>query len=111
MNRRESILAIASLCAMLDPRAGIAQQAARTPRVGYLFSFPRAEGEHLWQACRRGLRELGYVEGRNVILEPRWADGDYKRLPGLVQELLQLKVDVMVTAATAPPPGAKIATP
>lgn len=110
MNRRDCILAIASICAAIRPLAGRAQQAARVPRVGYLFSFPRAEGEHLWQACRTGLRELGYIEGRNVILEPRWADGDYRRLPGLVQELLQLKVDVMVTAATPPSRAAKAAT-
>ena len=80
-----------------------------TPR-GYLFSFPRAEGEHLWQACRAGLRELGYVEGKNIIVEPRFADGDYKRLPGLVQELLALKMDVLVTAATPPSRAAMAAT-
>jgi putative ABC transport system substrate-binding protein len=78
--------------------------------VGYLFSFPRGEGEHLWRACRAGLRELGYVEGKNIIVEPRWADGDYRRLPALVQELLQLKVDVLVTAATPPSRAAMAAT-
>ena len=77
-------------------------QSGRIPRVGYLFSFPRGEGEHLWQACRTGLRELGYVEGQNVTVVPRWADGDYQRLPALVKELLALKVDVLVTAATPP---------
>jgi putative ABC transport system substrate-binding protein len=85
-------------------------QTGRVPRVGYLFSFPRGEGEHLWQACRAGLRELGYVEGRSIVLEPRWADGDYKRLPGLVKELLDLKVDVLVTAATPPSRAAMAAT-
>lgn len=106
MNRRECVRAIASVIAAL-PLAGFAQ---KTPRVGYLFSFPRAEGEHLWQACRAGLRELGYVEGKNIIVEPRFADGDYKRLPGLVQELLALKVDVLVTAATPPSRAAMAAT-
>src|SRR5512145_2546939 len=106
MNRRECVLAIASVIAAL-PLAGFAQ---KTPRVGYLFSFPRAEGEHLWQACRAGLRELGYVEGKNIVVEPRFADGDYKRLPGLVQELLALKVDVLVTAATPPSRAAMAAT-
>lgn len=91
------------------PVLGRAQQ-ARIPRVGYLFSFPRAEGEHLWQACRAGLRELGYVEGKNIIVEPRFADGDYKRLPALVKELLALKVNVLVTAATPPSRAAMAAT-
>ncbi|HET9385181.1 MAG TPA: ABC transporter substrate binding protein, partial [Gemmatimonadales bacterium] len=100
MNRRECVLAIAALAAPFATRG----QSMHTPRVGYLFSFPRAEGEHLWQACRAGLRELGYVEGKNIIVEPRFADGDYKRLPGLVQELLALKVDVLVTAATKTTP-------
>src|SRR5512134_2007997 len=104
MNRRTVLMAV-----LAAPLAGLAQS-GRVPRVGYLFSFPRGEGEHLWKACRDGLRELGYVEGKNVVLEPRWADGDYKRLPGLVQELLGLKVDVLVTAATPPSRAAMAAT-
>jgi putative ABC transport system substrate-binding protein len=55
---------------------------------------------HLWEACRQGLRELGYAEGRNIVLEPRWADGHHERLPALVAELARLKVDVIVAAAT-----------
>lgn len=105
MNRRHALVVLAALAA---PLGAFAQ--ARTPRVGYLFSFPRGEGEHLWQACRAGLRELGYVEGKNIIVEPRWADGDYKRLPALVRELLDLKVDVLVTAATPPSRAAMAAT-
>src|SRR5512134_2749855 len=104
MNRRTVLMAV-----LAAPLAGLAQS-GRVPRVGYLFSFPRGEGEHLWKACRDGLRELGYVEGKNVIVEPRFADGDYKRLPGLVQELLALKVDVLVTAATPPSRAAMAAT-
>jgi putative ABC transport system substrate-binding protein len=106
MNRRRGLLALALLAAPLRAFA----QSGRVPRVGYLFSFPRREGEHLWQACRTGLRELGYVEGKNIIVEPRWGDGDYERLPGLVQELLRLKVDVLVTAATPPSRVAMAAT-
>lgn len=77
-----------------------AQQPAKVPRIGYLFSFIRSQGEHLWEACRQGMRELGYVEGRNVVLEPRWADGHHDRMPALVAELVRLKVDVIVAAAT-----------
>jgi putative tryptophan/tyrosine transport system substrate-binding protein len=97
------------LAALAAPLGALAQQ-GRMPKVGYLFSFPRGEGEHLWQACRAGLHELGYVEGRNIVVEPRWADGDYKRLPALVKELLDLKVDVLVTAATPPSRAAMAAT-
>src|SRR5512134_1404135 len=104
MNRRTVLMAV-----LAAPLAALGQ-AGRTPRVGYLFSFPRGEGEHLWQACRAGLRELGYVEGKNIIVEPRWADGNYERLPALVQELLALKVDVLVTAATPPSRAAMAAT-
>jgi putative ABC transport system substrate-binding protein len=87
-----------------------AQDAPRVPRVGYLFSFTPAEGRHLWEACRQGLRELGYVEGRNIILEPRWADGQYERLPGLAADLVRLNVDVIVVAATAGSLAVKAAT-
>lgn len=104
MKRRSLLFAV-----LVAPLAALAQ-ASRAPKVGYLFSFPRGEGEHLWQACRAGLRELGYVEGKNIVLEPRWADGDYKRLPALVKELLELKVDVLVTAATPPSRAAMAAT-
>ena len=79
-------------------------------RVGYLFSFAAAEGRHYWDACRAGLRELGYIEGKNIALEPRWADGDYQKLGGLITDLLRLKVDVIVVAATPGSRAVKAAT-
>lgn len=87
-----------------------AQPPQKVPRVGYLFSFTRTEGSHLWEACRQGLRELGYVEGRNIVLEPRWADGRHERLPELAADLVRLKVDVIVSAATPASRAAKAAT-
>jgi putative ABC transport system substrate-binding protein len=95
MRRRTFVLGGAAMLAAVPVRAQ-----ARMPRVGYLFSFAAPQGEHLWEACRVGLRELGYVEGRNIALEPRFADGRHERLPGLVAELVSLKVDVIVSAAT-----------
>jgi putative tryptophan/tyrosine transport system substrate-binding protein len=92
------------------PIVARAQQTNRLPRVGYLFSFTPAEGQHLWQACRLGLRDLGYVEGGNIVLEPRWADGHHDRLPALIAELVALKVDVIVAAATPASRAAKAAT-
>ena len=62
------------------------------------------------EALRTGLRELGYTEGKNVAIEFRWADGDYERLPGLAEELVRLKVDVLVTYATPGAMAAKNAT-
>jgi putative ABC transport system substrate-binding protein len=98
MKRRDFVSGIAGALAWRS--LTFAQQPGKIPRVGYLFSFARAQGEHLWEACRQGLRELGYVEGRNVVLEPRWADGHHDRMPALVAELVRLKVDVIVAAAT-----------
>jgi len=87
------------LCAVLLAFAVIAeaQQPARIPRIGILvaasasFNLPRVE------AFRQRLRELGYVEGKNIVIEYRYAEGKLDRLPDLVAELVQLKVDVIVT--------------
>ena len=110
MTTRRKLLAAFGVAA-IAPLAALAQkQSAKIPRVGYLFSFTPAEGQHLWEACRRGLRELGYVEGRNIVLEPRWAEGRHDRLPDLARELVRLPVDVLVAAATPANLAAKAAT-
>ena len=109
MRRREFIMIVGSAAAMWPLKAR-AQQRLNVPRVGYLFSFTRAEGEHLWEACRQGLRDLGYVEGQNIILEPRLAEGHNERLATLAAELVQLKMDVIVAAATPASRAAKAAT-
>lgn len=98
--RRRRFLTLAAGALVSLPHPSRAQTAAKIPRVGYLFSFAPAEGAHLWEACRLGLRELGYVEGGNVQLLPRWADGHHERLPALVDELVRERVDVIVAAAT-----------
>ena len=97
--RRREFLALLTLSTTGSPSAW-AQQTSNPPRIGYLFSFTRAEGQHLWEACRLGLRDHGYIEGQNIVLEPRWAEGHHERLPKLVQELVSLGVDVIVAAAT-----------
>ena len=71
--------------------------------------FPIKEPQDL-ERSRDGLRELGYVEGQTVILEPRWAEGRHDRLPDLVADLLRLKVDVIVAAATPASQAARAAT-
>lgn len=106
MHRRQLLLG--TLAGLTLPRAALGQQ-PKIPRVGYLFSFTPSSGKHLWNACRQGLRDLGYVEGHNIIVEPRWAEGDHGRLPALVADLLALKVDVIVSAATPASRAAKAA--
>jgi ABC-type uncharacterized transport system substrate-binding protein len=108
MDRRAFLGALALLAA---PLAAEAQQAAKVARIGYL-SPNLATGPHLREAFRQGLRDLGYVEGRNLVIEYRDAEGKVERLPALAAELVALKVDVIVTegANTRVPLAAKQAT-
>jgi putative ABC transport system substrate-binding protein len=96
------IVLIWVLAVLGAPVAGAAQQAASLPRVGFLhpasLSDPRVT--RYVEAFRSGLRELGYVEGQNIAIEFRWANGQYDRLPGLATELVRLKVDVIVAPNT-----------
>jgi len=110
MERRKFIEVFASGI-VAAPFAAEAQQAAKVPRIGFLAGS-LAGGPHLPEAFRQGLRDLGYVEGPNVVIEYRDAEGKYDRFPALAAELVALKVDVIVTVATpvsarlpAPPAG------
>ncbi len=89
--------------------APAAQQAAKLPRIGVLR--PGAPPDHLVEAFREGLRDLGYVEGRNIVLEYRWAEGKLDRLPGLAAELVGLNVNVITTWSTPAALAARNATP
>ena len=105
MNRRDTLLALLSLGAA--PLAAEAQRAQRVYRIGFLSPTspdPRRD------AFLQGLRELGYVEGHNVHVETRFAGGRPERLPGLADELVRLKVDVLVAGATIGARAAKRAT-
>jgi putative ABC transport system substrate-binding protein len=77
-----------------------AQQPARIPRIGILTPVSASFSSARVEAFRQRLRELGYVEGKNIVLEYRYADGKSDRLPALAAELVQLKVDVIVTAGS-----------
>ena len=101
------ILAIGLLAA---PLAADAQQAGKVYRIGYFQTAPRAPAEHLLKALEEGLRERGYVVGRDIVIEYRFADGKAERLPDLAAELVRLKVDVIVAAASSGPLAAKRAT-
>lgn len=77
------------------PLAVSAEQPDKTYRVAYLAAAPRSSNEPLLTQCQQGMRDLGHVEGRNLFLETRFAEGKLERLPTLAQELVQLKPDVL----------------
>ena len=87
-----------------------AQQRAKIHRIGFLVAATRSFFSARMEAFRQGLRELGYVEGKNVIIEYRYAEGKPDLLPALASELVQLKVDVIVTTGTPGVQAAKNAT-
>jgi putative tryptophan/tyrosine transport system substrate-binding protein len=94
---------------VVAPRASEAQQAAKIARIGYLAPNLTAS-PHLHEAFRQGLRDLGYVEGQNIVIEYRSAEGKAERLPALAAELVALKVDVIVVPGTVGVLAAKQAT-
>jgi putative ABC transport system substrate-binding protein len=110
MRRREFIALLGSMAAIL-PRTSFAQASDKRRRVG-LLDYSRADVERvrLWDIFRARLRELGYIEGDNVVFEQRWADGDSGRLPALAAEFVKLNVDVIATAGTPSAQAAIYAT-
>src|SRR3989442_6804368 len=105
---RGVLLVLALLVA--TPLAAEAQPKDSQPRVGHLFVIPSSATAHLREAFRQGLRELGYVEGQNLIIEFRSADGRAERLPELATELVRLRVDVIVAAPDVSIRAAQLAT-
>jgi len=77
-----------------------AQQPGKIPRIGFLGNSTAALEENLVEPFRQGLHDLGYVEGKNILIEYRWAEGKYDRFPALIGELVAQKVDIIVTAGT-----------
>jgi len=101
---------IISLGILLGSLAAQAQQTGNVYRIGFLGNSTAALEANLVGPFREGLRDLGYVEGRNVLIEYRWAEGKYDRFPALIGELLALKVAVIVTAGTPATLAVKKAT-
>jgi putative ABC transport system substrate-binding protein len=99
MRRREFITLVGGAVAAW-PVAARAEQAGKVYQIGFLGNSTAALEENLVGPFREGLRDLGYVEGQNILIEYRWAEGDYERFPALIAELIALKVDVIVTAGT-----------
>jgi ABC-type uncharacterized transport system substrate-binding protein len=110
MSTRRAFMALLGGAAAAWPLAARAQQAGKIPRVGFMGNSTAALEANLVGPFRDGLRELGYQEGRNIVIEYRWADGKYERFPALVAELLAVPVDVIVTAGTPATLAVKKAT-
>jgi putative ABC transport system substrate-binding protein len=107
--RRQFLAALGAGVTLTGPLPALAQPAGMR-RVGILVPAPRAGYEDRLEALRGGLRDLGYVEGRNVTYEYRSSEGRYELFPTLVAELVAMKVDVIVTAGTPAALAAKKAT-
>ena len=113
MNRRGvgvAVVALLALSVAVAPLAAEPQHPGKVYRIGYLSTPTRESVEYGLQAFLRKLRELGWVEGHNLIIEYRWAEGNVERLPDLAAELVRRKVDVIVAPAGSAALAAKNAT-
>src|SRR6476646_5686782 len=108
MQRREFITLLGGMT-VAWPLAAHAQQPGKVYRIGFLWDSPDAFVDAL-EAFRQGLHELGYVEGQNITIEYRWAEGKPERMRELAEELVRLKVDVIITASSIYVEAAKRAT-
>jgi putative ABC transport system substrate-binding protein len=99
MNRRQTLASLLGFG--IAGASALAQQQSKVFRIGYLSSSARPTSVNsAFAAFRQGMREHGYIEGKNVVIESRFADGVYERLPDLAAELLELKMDVIVADAS-----------
>ncbi len=109
MDRRRFLLT--SLAgALAGPLAAVGQQAGKVARIGFLSVTSPSDRPPLLDAFRQGLRELGWVEGQNIVIDYRYAEGRIDRLPDLAAELVRLKVDLIVSWGTQGVTAAKNAT-
>jgi len=110
MNNRRRLIIVMFASLLGVPLASLGQQPAKVARIGFLeASTPSAIAARV-EAFRQGLRDLGYVEGKNVVIEYRYAEGNFDRLPALAAELVRLNVNVIVTGGPTAIPAAKAAT-
>ena len=108
MDRRMFLVGTGAVL-LAAPLVAEAQQAGKVYRIGFLWDTP-AVWPHALEAFRQGLRDLGWVEGQNIVIEYRWTEGRFDRLPSLVEELVRLKVDLIVAPTSIYTGAAKRAT-
>jgi ABC-type uncharacterized transport system substrate-binding protein len=106
-NRKLVGLSVIAFVLVVAVAVATAQQPGKIPRIGFLFVNFASSTPARSEAFRQGLRELGYVEGKNIVIESRYAEGKLDRLPGLAAELARLKVDVIVTTGPSATRAAK----
>jgi putative ABC transport system substrate-binding protein len=97
--RRRDFFTLLCGTAVTWPLATYAQQPGKVSRIGFLWDSPDAFLDAL-EAFRQGLRELGYVEGQTIAIEYRWAEGKPERMREVAEELVRLKVDVIVAPSS-----------
>jgi putative ABC transport system substrate-binding protein len=107
--KRRAFLSVMAGGLLAAPLAAEAQRARKVYRIGFLWDTP-AVWPHALEAFRQGLRDLGWVEGQNIVIEYRWTEGRFDRLPSLVEELVRLKVDLIVAPTSIYTGAAKRAT-
>jgi putative ABC transport system substrate-binding protein len=107
---KRTVLVTAAAFILLSSHPAKAQQSGKIVRLGFLSVAGRAGMAHQTESFLQGLREVGYVERKNIAIEYRWADGKFERLPELAAELVGLKVDVIVAVVTQASLAAKAAT-
>jgi putative tryptophan/tyrosine transport system substrate-binding protein len=108
--KRRAFITLLGGAAAAWPLAARGQTSGKTYRIGFLGVFSYAEYRRQVDALLMGLRQLGYEEGKNIVIHYRWAEGRYDRLPELIAELVNLNVDVLVTHSTPGAQAAKQAT-
>jgi len=108
MERRRFLLSsvVGALVVPFGPEVG---HATKVPRIGVLLGASPAPS-HPIEGLRQGLRDLGYVEGRNIAIEYRWTEGRYNRFPEFAADMVRLKVDLIVAAVTSAALAARDAT-
>src|SRR5262245_28584628 len=109
MKKKITVLSLSALLLTLCPSAET-QQPKKISRIGFLGAASMSANSARIEAFRQGLRELGYVEGKNIVIEYRYADGKSDRLPALAVELVGLKVDVIISGGGGATRPAKEAT-
>src|SRR5436190_805112 len=110
MTIRRATLIVALAIALAAPLAVEAQRPSKMARIGYLEFGSAAPGTPLFEAFRQGLRELRWVEGQNIAIEVRYAEGKQDRLPEFAADLVNLKVDLIFASTTPAALAAKRAT-
>jgi ABC-type uncharacterized transport system substrate-binding protein len=109
--KRANLIIVLTLSLLAAPLDTQAQPVGKVYRIGYLGNLPlTAHTAHLWEAFLQALRELGYTEGKNIVIERRYSEGKAEKLPALAAELLRLRVDAIVVGDAPAAHAAKAAT-